>query len=259
MTLGNFRYRRFSLVRDYAALLEKDPNHPVFDAIFSLAPCAVEAPLAEPPLEDRYPVLTCDPTQASAIVRARAGKSYIIQGPPGTGKSQTIANLIGDYVSRGQRVLFVCEKRAAIDVVYHRLQQNGLQLLCSLIHDSQEDKKEFIMDLKQTYESFMESAGKKTQSAERQRTQLLQSLQRELKPLQDFYEAMRSPAAGSSVPLRQLLQRLVALATTCPSFPLAIKSACQDTSNGANTTSASNAWLRLSKMCTAILVSRIIH
>jgi len=40
-------------------------------------------------------------------------------------------------------------KRAAIDVVIIELQQNGLQLLCSLIHDSQEDKKEFIMDLKQ--------------------------------------------------------------------------------------------------------------
>ncbi|HEV8058958.1 MAG TPA: AAA domain-containing protein [Gemmataceae bacterium] len=216
VTLGNFRYRRFSLVRDYAALLEKDPNHPVFDAIFSLAPRAVELPLAEPPLEDRYPVLTCDPTQASAISRARAGKSYIIQGPPGTGKSQTIANLIADYVSRGQRVLFVCEKRAAIDVVYHRLQQNGLQLLCSLIHDSQEDKKEFIMDLKRTYESFMESAGKKVPSAERLRTQLLESLQCELKPLQDFYDAMRSPAAGSSVPLRQMLQRLVALRDNTP-------------------------------------------
>jgi len=28
---------------------------------------------------------------------------------PGTGKSQTITNLIADYVARGKRVLFVCE------------------------------------------------------------------------------------------------------------------------------------------------------
>ena len=42
LTLGNFRYRRFSLVRDYAALLEQDPSHPVFDAVFSLAPREVE-------------------------------------------------------------------------------------------------------------------------------------------------------------------------------------------------------------------------
>src|ERR1700704_4630938 len=90
--------------------------------------------------------------------RAREGGSYIIQGPPGTGKSQTITNLIADYVARGKRVLFVCEKRAAIDVVYLRLRQQGLDELCSLIHDSQADKKAFVMDLKHSYESLLESA-----------------------------------------------------------------------------------------------------
>ena len=115
VTLGNFRYRKMSLVRDYAALLENDLNNPGFDAIFSLRPRVVDsAPVELPPLEERFAVLTCDPTQTSAIARARAGKSYIIQGPPGTGKSQTTANLIADYISRGQRVLFVCEKRAGL-------------------------------------------------------------------------------------------------------------------------------------------------
>ena len=99
-----------------------------------------------------------DPTQASAIEEARAGTSYIIQGPPGTGKSQTITNLIADYVARGKRVLFVCEKRAAIDVVYARLRQCGLGDLCCLIHDSQTDKKGFVMDLKQTYEGLLAAA-----------------------------------------------------------------------------------------------------
>jgi hypothetical protein len=211
LTLGNFRYRRFSLVRDYAALLERDADHPVFDAVFSLAPRTVETAPPEVPSEDRYPVLTCDPTQASAIGRARTGDSYIIQGPPGTGKSQTIANLIADYVARGKRVLFVCEKRAAIDVVYQRLHQNGLSMLCSLIHDSQEDKKGFVMDLKQTYESFLEAAGKKGTSAERQRSNLLQSLRQDLQPIQSFFDAMRQASPGTAITLRQLLDRLLLL------------------------------------------------
>ena len=80
-------------------------------------------------MEDRYHVVPSDPTQASAIEEARTGKSYIIQGPPGTGKSQTITNFIADYVARGKRVLFVCEKRAAIDVVYARPRQCGLEAL----------------------------------------------------------------------------------------------------------------------------------
>ena len=117
-----------------------------------------EAP--PPPLElaDQHLIISCDATQASAIARARTGASYIIQGPPGTGKSQTITNLIADYVARGKRVLFVCEKRAAIDVVFHRLRQQGLDELCCLIHDSQTDKKAFIQNLKQTYEKFLSQA-----------------------------------------------------------------------------------------------------
>jgi hypothetical protein len=216
LTLGNFRYRRFSLVRDYAALLEKDCEHPVFDAVFSLAPRAVESAPSEIPPDERFPVLTCDPTQASAIAHARTGSSYIIQGPPGTGKSQTIANLIADYVARGLRVLFVCEKRAAIDVVYQRLHQNGLGPLCSLIHDSQEDKKGFVMDLKQTYESFLEGASKKTASAEKKRSQLLQSLKQELQPIQAFFEAMRNTNDGAAVSLRRLIDRLIVLKGTIP-------------------------------------------
>ena len=37
-----------------------------------------------------------------------------LYGPPGTGKSQTITNLIAYYVGAGKKVLFVCEKRAAL-------------------------------------------------------------------------------------------------------------------------------------------------
>src|SRR4029450_11101344 len=153
VTLANFKYRRMSLVRDYEALLETEPTNPAFDATFSLvARTRLRELPAAPPLKDRFDVVPCDPTQATAIEEAHRGKSYIIQGPPGTGKSQTITNLIADYVARGKRVLFVCEKRAAIDIVFHRLRQQGLDELCCLIHDSQTDKKAFIQDLKQKWE-----------------------------------------------------------------------------------------------------------
>ena len=44
----------------------------------------------------------------------------MIEGPPGTGKSQTIANLIANVLHKGDRVLFVSEKMAALDVVKAR-------------------------------------------------------------------------------------------------------------------------------------------
>jgi predicted DNA-binding WGR domain protein len=217
VTLGNFRYRKMSLVRDYAALLEGDGGNAAFDDIFSLQPRRVDdGPYELPPLEDRFPVLTCDPTQMSAIARARGGESYIIQGPPGTGKSQTIANLIADHVSRGQRVLFVCEKRAAIDVVYHRLRQQGLESLCALIHDSQEDKKALIMDLKQTYESHLERGARHTGSPEKERETVVRSLETGLGALRHFHEVMSSCPDQAGAPLRQVLERLITLRAELP-------------------------------------------
>src|SRR4030095_7808849 len=48
-TLGNFNYRKMSLVQDYAALLEQDVPGRAFDAIFSLEPrLAAAAPAALP-------------------------------------------------------------------------------------------------------------------------------------------------------------------------------------------------------------------
>ena len=57
---------------------------------------------------------------------ALAGESFVLQGPPGTGKSQTIANAVAAMMARGKSVLFVAEKRAAIDAVTKRLTNVGL-------------------------------------------------------------------------------------------------------------------------------------
>ncbi len=216
VTLANFKYRKMSLVRDYETLLAEPPANPAFEAIFSLSPRPVERELPpSPALDDRYDVVPCDPTQAAAIEEAHLGKSYIIQGPPGTGKSQTIANLIADYVARGKRVLFLCEKRAAIDVVYARLRQRGLGSLCSLIHDSQTDKREFLMDLKQTYEEVL-AGSEKRPNRNRRRDQLLEQLKAELRPLEEFDAAMQQSPPGAAVGLRRLLDRCIELRGLLP-------------------------------------------
>ncbi|MDZ4689476.1 MAG: AAA domain-containing protein [Planctomycetaceae bacterium] len=216
LTLGNFRYRKMSLVRDYDALQIAPVENPPFEATFSLAPRDVEERSAEPlPLAERFHVVSCDPTQAAAISEARRGQSYIIQGPPGTGKSQTIANLIADYVARGQRVLFVCEKRAAIDVVFHRLQQQQLDRLCCLIHDSQSDKRGFVMDLKRTYEEHLGAASDDGSQHDR-RPELIADIQEALVPLERFQKAMTATHDAAGIPTRELLSRLAALRDNLP-------------------------------------------
>lgn len=229
LTLGNFKYRKMTLVRDYAELLADGAAHGGFDAVFSLAPRPVERdPAPAPPLGERWQVVACDPTQASAIAFARTGASYIVQGPPGTGKSQTITNLIADHVVRGKRVLFVCEKRAAIDVVYARLRQRGLAPLCCLIHDSQADKKDFIDDLRATYEGLLGEVASPASTWRDRRGALLEAIGRELAPLEAADRAMRATPPEAGVPLRAALERAIELAPDAPALPAVEREALPD-------------------------------
>src|SRR6185312_10523714 len=117
---------------------------------------------------------------------------------------------IADYVARGKRVLFVCEKRAAIDVVFHRLRQQGLDELCCLIHDSQTDKKAFIQNLKHTYEKFLSQSDLDADS-EKARAVKLRAMEQDLAQLREFSGVMEQAHIHAGLPVRSLLHRLVEL------------------------------------------------
>jgi predicted DNA-binding WGR domain protein/DNA polymerase III delta prime subunit len=211
MVLGNFNYKKMSLVRDYNLVIDQQLEHPVFDALFSEQPRTFTAhafDLNRP--DDWHHVIQADPTQTRAILQSRAGYSYIIQGPPGTGKSQTITNLIADFVARGKNILFVCEKRAALDVVYHRLKQNGLDELCCYIHDSQGDKREFIRNLRSTYEDF--TTNKMDLPALRaKRTGLLDGMNRQVALLREFHVAHTGGEDDLGIDVRSLIEKIIGL------------------------------------------------
>ena len=210
VTLGNFNARRMSLVRDYDHIIEANAKDEVFGLLFSDQPRPVKDTLpARAPLADRFPIIQADPTQTRAIEQAAAGGSYIIQGPPGTGKSQTITNLVAYYVGAGKKVLFVCEKRAALDVVFHRLKQRELDEVCCRVHDSQADKKAFIQDLKQTYETFLKSTLDEAAIA-RERASVIGRMEEELGKLEHFHQRMREVQHSTGIPLHDLLDRLIA-------------------------------------------------
>ncbi len=85
-------------------------------------------------LAERCPV-PADASQLKAVAEAVAGRTFVLEGPPGTGKSQTITNLLVRAVAEGKRVLFVAEKRAALDVVRRRLDEVGMGPLTLDLHD----------------------------------------------------------------------------------------------------------------------------
>jgi very-short-patch-repair endonuclease len=112
-------------------------------------PLTDEYRLDEPPHDVTAPpvVVDADSSQHSVLVDVARWKNLVVQGPPGTGKSQTIANLIAAEIHRGRRVLFVAEKKAALDVVHRRLTGIGLGPYCLALHSHTSEKKAFLQDL----------------------------------------------------------------------------------------------------------------
>src|SRR6185312_8852733 len=93
-------------------------------------------------------VMDADSTQTLALLDVDSGRSMVVQGPPGTGKSQTIVNLIAGAIEKGKTVLFVSEKKAALEVVKKRLDKCGLGNACLELHSNKAKKKELIAELK---------------------------------------------------------------------------------------------------------------
>ncbi|MGY1806893.1 DUF4011 domain-containing protein [Blastococcus sp. SYSU D00669] len=109
--------------------LVHEPNEPFDDPVRGGAEFADLDELAA-----SLPV-PADGSQLRAIAEAAAGRTFVLEGPPGTGKSQTITNLLTRAVADGKRVLFVAEKRAALDVVARRLDAVGMGPFALDLHD----------------------------------------------------------------------------------------------------------------------------
>lgn len=92
-------------------------------------------------------IVDADSSQLEAILKAKNGDSFVLQGPPGTGKSQTITNLIAEFLYDGKKVLFVSEKLAALNVVHNKLKNVGLDDFCLELHSYKTNKKAVIDEL----------------------------------------------------------------------------------------------------------------
>lgn len=91
--------------------------------------------------------LPADSSQLAAVVGSARGQDFVLDGPPGTGKSQTIANIIAHNLALGRRVLFVAEKRAALEVVQRRLADKGLGPFCLELHSAKATKSAVLKQL----------------------------------------------------------------------------------------------------------------
>jgi len=159
--LSVFSFAKLSLYRDLEDNEEAIINHPIIRQIAGenieeedielIHACEIDS---KTKANDSKLILDADSSQEEAVLAAKAGASFVIQGPPGTGKSQTIANIIAQALSRNQKVLFVSEKQAALDVVVNRLKESRLDRFCFALHNSQSKKADVIESLKMSLEDI---------------------------------------------------------------------------------------------------------
>ncbi|MEE3390266.1 MAG: DUF4011 domain-containing protein [Candidatus Cryptobacteroides sp.] len=100
--------------------------------------------------------IDADSSQLEAIAESDLGRSFILFGPPGTGKSQTITNIIANAMYHDKRVLFVAEKKAALEVVQSRLARIGLAPFCLQLHSNKMDKQQFLQQMQEALDAACE-------------------------------------------------------------------------------------------------------
>ncbi len=154
LVVGSFSYAKLPMVADLAAQGDALADHDVIAALAGdpealrsvrsvLDPSRLDLDDADRDLL----VLDADSSQQEAIEAVRSGSHLVLQGPPGTGKSQTIANLVATLAADGKRVLFVAEKRAAIDAVVGRLERVGLGDLVLDLHSGSRGRRRVAREL----------------------------------------------------------------------------------------------------------------
>lgn len=139
--LGLFPQTSSTLLSDYEQLIKNSPSKGLlFDFFNGEAADKSEWLRPEDHLRRTYAVTALDGSQERALLSLEKLGGLAVHGPPGTGKSQLIVNVISDSVAKGKKVLLVCEKRAALDVVYNRLAAIGLGDMVALVHDYNKDR-----------------------------------------------------------------------------------------------------------------------
>ncbi|HLG41940.1 MAG TPA: DUF4011 domain-containing protein, partial [Planctomycetota bacterium] len=166
------------------------------------------------PPEKSFQVLDADSSQQEVIEAAKQGHHMVIEGPPGTGKSQTITNLVAEFLNSGKTVLFVSEKMAALRVVYERLQRVGLGDFCMELHSQMTSKRQVMEDLGRTLNLPREAPSIDAASLAR-----VGALRDELNA---YVKELGEPVGGIAAAPFEMFGRLEAL-QTAPDAPVALR------------------------------------
>ena len=210
--LGTFSFQKVAMWNDLGRNRERILAHDVCGAIAGgedielgdtsdlLSPSEFDDRVSP---SDIHNILDCDSSQLEAILAAKAGVNLVLDGPPGTGKSQTIANIIAEFLADGKTVLFVSEKAAALEVVKRRLDSRNLGDFCLECHSHKANKREIIAELGRCLELDAEQY--------RDDTQNLEQLRQQRTTLNTYVRALHTPVSALKITPYQAHGRLAAV------------------------------------------------
>jgi len=156
---------------------------------------------------ESFAVVPSDPSQELALQASRSTPGLVVEGPPGTGKSQTIVNVVSDAIGRGEAVLVVCQKQAALQVVKKRLDAEGLSERLFMVVDVAKDRDAVIRALREQITQVRANGG--ASGLGRQRQEVVNRIADLEKELDQHHGALHDVDDLSGHTYRALLGLLV--------------------------------------------------
>jgi very-short-patch-repair endonuclease len=133
-----FKSSKESIIADYEAMINgKD------DLLFE------DSTLYRPYQDYFFSSVSLDPSQEGILRNISDHKKVIIQGPPGTGKSNSLTGIIINALENKAKVLVVCEKKTALDVILENLKEKGLDDLCVVVDDIHTDRQSLVKRMRE--------------------------------------------------------------------------------------------------------------
>ena len=164
------------------------------------------------PEKERYFTTESDPYQEKAVFDARQSPGLLIEGPPGTGKSQTIVNIIGDHIGRGQTALVICQKSAALEVLVKRLEAEGFQNRFFYITDVNKDRESVIQSIRTQIENSRQCEKEYlSENLEEKRDELAEKIEKLEREIDAHYKAIDEIDGITGLSYRDLLGELIDL------------------------------------------------
>jgi primosomal replication protein N'' len=215
--LFNAEFTGQSVAEDLRQMARMPPGGTGLDAALRI--------MAEPPASatmppvserDRFIIVESDPSQDAAVQRCAQAPGLLVEGPPGTGKSQTIVNVVADTIGRGETVLVVCQKQAALQVVKKRLDAEGLGERLFMVVDINRDREAILRDIRDQIAAVRAQPSGRLAAIRRQREETAARIEALEGDLDRHHKAVHGIDDVTGLSYRDMLSELVRIESAGP-------------------------------------------